>query len=344
MSTVTTPIEIVEYDGTVAAAHAAFAQRNWPNKRRRREDRFNRWKFRGPEQGAVPGLLLARRGDEIVGQTGALPAEVRIGGERLACQWICDIMVDAALRGRGVGAALLEAAKARGLITLGSNASPSADASMRRNGFQLLAGPEIAVLPLDPAHVLGWKTPAALRGAIPIAAAALRPVARWRARRLYHANGSTHGVRVGTWNDAAPHVEAEQSRQPEPHIVHDAAFLRWRCGGLPGFVEPLTSLTMPDGSYAIVGPGAPLYYVYDWHAADRSAFLALFAAALQSALAARAATLQAYANLPIERAWLEEAGFIFLRRHTEILCHPPERFLPAHPRMRYSIFDSDGNL
>ena len=337
-------VVVTPYDDPLQAAHQRFAAKMWPSKRRRRESRYNRWKFRGPATGPVAGLLLAVSEGEVLGQLGLIPAVLSLDGQSLPCQWACDLMVDSSLRRRGIGSMLFEAALARGMITLGSNPSAAADVTMQRIGFRPLVGPSIAVFPLDPSHVLSWRMPRALAWATPLVGAALRPLLRWRGRRLFAGTRQAGAVGRGSWRSVAPMIAERQARQAEPQIVHGDRFLAWRCGGLPEFVDPLEALWTADGSYAIVGAGAPLFYVFDWAASSWEGCIALFATIRAMASEVGALTLQAYANDHEEREWLQRAGFLMLRQPAVILCHPPVKFIPRHSRMRYSIFDSDGNL
>jgi GNAT superfamily N-acetyltransferase len=338
-------VTVAPYEERLQAAHERFVGRMWPSKRRRRDARFIRWKFRGPVQGAVNGLLLAVSGNEVVGQLGLIPASLRIDGERVACQWACDLMVDATLRRRGIASLLFDAALARGIVTLGSNPSTAADVTMQRIGFRSLDGPAMAVFPLRPAHVVSWKMPARFAPANGVVGAVLRPFFRWRGRRLYADGGHRQeAVKRGPWRTVAGLVAEQQGRQTEPLIVHDEEFLDWRCEGLSGFADPLVALHMQKGSYAIVGAARPYFYVFDWFAWSWDEFIGLFSTIRAMASEARAMTLEAYAQVPEERSWLRRAGFLFMRHPCKILCHPPARFLPRHPRMRYSIIDSDGNL
>ena len=338
-------IEIVPYSEAVADAHVRFAERMWPMKRRRREDLYNRWKFRGPKSGSVDGLLVAVSAGDVLGQLGLIPADLDVGGTRMRCQWACDLMVDTSRRRRGIGSLLFEAAMTRGIVTLGSNPSAAADATMQRIGFRPVTGPAIAVFPLDPTHALSWKLPAKLAALGTPLATLISPALRWRGRRMLgDAAPSEREVTHGTWNDVAPLVQARQRRSPRPHIVHDDRFLAWRCDGLPGFVEALSTIRGGGVGYAIVGAGSPYYYVYDWGADSWDEFISVFAAVARAAIDARAMTIQVYAAADEDREWLRRAGFLFLRQRCQILCHPPERLLPAHSEMDYSIFDSDGNL
>jgi hypothetical protein len=317
----------------------------WPTKRRRREWQYNRWKFRAPAHGPVNGLLLAISDGDVVGQLGLLPATVDIDGERTACQWACDLMLDRAYRGRGIASQIFETALARGMVTLGSNPSAAADASMRRVGFRPLEGPRIAVLPLDAAHVLTWRIPPRLEWMKHILAPIANPIFRWRSRRLRDAADQARmTVFEGDWRLVSREVARAQSSCQEPHIVHDDEFLRWRCEGLDGYAAPLRALKTPAGSYAIVGPAAPSFHAYDWTAASWEEFLLLFSGIHARATHSGAMTIHAFAQNAEEANWLRRAGFVLLRRPCFILCHPPERLIPRFDRMRYSVFDSDGNL
>jgi len=338
-------LTITPFDGPLAEAHARFAHRMWPTKRRRREERFNRWKFRGPERGPVPGLLLAVVDGAVVGQCGLIPATLAVDGKVVACQWVCDIMVDPVARRRRVASRLLESAMSRGMVTLGHNPSPAADVTMQRVGFESFRGPAIAVLPLDPSHVVSWKLPARLQGLSPVIGAALRPVLARRSRSLDDSKRPPAERAEATgWRDIAPRVRDHQSRLEGPYIVHDDAFLSWRCAGLTGFVEPLSALRAGRTGYAIVGQGGPYLYVFDWGAENAEEFIRLFSAVRTMALAVGAKTVEAYADTGEQLAWLRDSGFFVMRRPCQILCHPGSTFRPKYARMNYSIFDSDGNL
>ena len=102
-----TLLKAVPYSEENAHLHRQFAERMWPQKRRRRLGEYQRWKFRGPTSGPVPGLLLATDGEKVVGQLGLIPVEIRAGDEVLSAQWACDLMVDSEWRRQGIGTMLL---------------------------------------------------------------------------------------------------------------------------------------------------------------------------------------------------------------------------------------------
>ena len=73
----------------------------WPSKKRRRIEKYIRWKFRGNETGDVNGLLLALEKNKVVGQLGLIPVKFKHLNKIHNAQWACDLMVDPDLRKRG---------------------------------------------------------------------------------------------------------------------------------------------------------------------------------------------------------------------------------------------------
>lgn len=314
----------------------------WPTKRRRREDLYQRWKFRGPAQGPVEGLLLAVEGDSVLGQLGLIPASLRVGDTIYPCQWACDLMVDSSLRRRGVGTLLLEAAMARDVVTLGSNPSPAADVTMSRAGFRPLIGPRIMVLPRKLNQVLGWVMPPSLKKTIPVVSLIGQPVATLRCRSLKK-NTGMETVASNGWKPILPLVEARQRTVGYPHILHDYPFMEWRCSGFDGYTAELETLRT-DSSFAVVGPADDSYYVYEWDAVNNQEFLALFRTIYSRAARAGCRTIEVMAQDAREEQWLREVGFIGMRTRVKVICYPAEKLTPEHDRFYYSIYDSDGNL
>jgi GNAT superfamily N-acetyltransferase len=335
-------MKIVPYSEEFREGHRDFATQMWPHKRRRREELYQRWKFRGSAHGPVEGLLLAVEGSRVLGQLGLIPASLRVGDTIYPCQWACDLMVDSSLRRRGVGTLLLEAAMARDVMTLGSNPSPAADITMSRLGFKALIGPRIMVLPLKLNHVLGWVMPSSLRKAIPVVSTIGQPVATFRYRSLTKRK-IEESVTSSDWEEILPLVTARQSANGHPHVVHDRGFMEWRCSGLSGYTAKLENLRVNDG-FAVVGAASDYYYVYEWAARSKESFLALFRAIFHEATSAKSQTIQVLANDEHEEQWLREVGFIGMRNRFKVICYPSEKLIPEYDKFYYSIYDSDGNL
>ncbi|MGH9932296.1 MAG: GNAT family N-acetyltransferase [Pyrinomonadaceae bacterium] len=335
-------IQIVPYSEDFAEAHCEFAARMWPNKRRRREGTYQRWKFRGPAQGPLDGLLLAVEDGIVLGQLGLIPAVLRVGKNSYPCQWACDLMVDSSLRRKGVGTLLLKAAMARPVVTLGSNPSPAADITMSRLGFKPLTGPRIMILPRQLNEVLAWVMPPSLKKAIPLVSIVGRPIAAFRSRALIKKAG-TEVVTESTWEEILRLIEARQSTIDSPHVLHDYQFMAWRCSGLDGYTAKLEAIQV-DGGFAVIGPAKHCYYVYEWGAGSKGDFLALFRAIYRRAARAKCQTIEVLAHGPQEEQWLREVRFIGMRTRFKVICYPPERLIPRYDKFYYCIYDSDGNL
>jgi hypothetical protein len=335
-------IKVIPYSEEFSAAHREFATKMWPNKRRRREEEYQRWKFRGPAQGNVDGLLLAVAENRVVGQLGLIPCFLRFGNTVYPCQWVCDIIVDSSLRRGGVGTLMLKTAMARDMVTLGSNPSPSADITMTRAGFRPLNGPRVMVLPLKLDYVLGWVIPASLKKMIPVVSMVGQPVAAYRSRSLAKRN-PTSSVASSGWEEILPLIDARQRASGHPHVLHDRAFMQWRCSGLTGYTAPLETLRTDNG-FAVVGAANPSYSVYEWAAPNKEEFHALFRAIYAKAAVAGCEIVSAFANEAREEQWLREVGFMGMRTRVNVICYPPEKLIPEYDRFYYSIYDSDGNL
>ena len=332
---------IVPYSEETSEAHRNFAVRMWPTKRRRREEIYQRWKFRGSAKGKVHGLLLAVDGDVVVGQLGLIPVSLRVGDAVHPCQWACDLMVDSSLRRRGVGTLLLEAAIARDVVTLGSNPSPAADITMSRLGFRPLIGPRIMVLPRKLNQVLGWVMPPLLKKTIPAVSLLGQPLATFRSRSLR--KKSSEKVLSNGWETIIPLVEARQTAVGYPYVMHDYPFMKWRCSGLQGYTTELETL-QTNNSFAVVGSAKDSYYVYEWDAKRKEEFMALFRAIFERAARAGCQSIEVLAQEEREERWLREVGFIGMRNRFKIICYPPQKLIPDHGRFYYSVYDSDGNL
>jgi GNAT superfamily N-acetyltransferase len=333
-------IDIVCYSEEHRDAQRDFAQKCWPKKKRRREERYLRWKFRGAPNGPVEGLLLAVSGSRVVGQLGLIPGVLQERTAVNACQWACDLMVDPELRRAGIGSRLFAAAVARDVVTLGSNPSPAARATMLRLGFSESSGPWTMLLPLDPAHVISLRMPQPSYGLTQGLAWLSRPFFNLRARMLLM--DQTRLERCD-WMAVVTAIAEHGLCGADAGIVHDREFLAWRCAGLDGFSTELSAFRTTAGGYAVVGSAPPYLYVYDWAASSVQEAAALLGAARRFAKSEGCLTVLALAQVPEERAWLARLGFFPMRRRWSILRFPP-REAQAEITFRYCPYDSDGNL
>ena len=241
-------VAIVEYDEPWAVAHTAFARRNWPTRLRRRDPAYQRWKFRGPATGPVPGLLLAVAGERVIGQLGQLPGQLWIDGEVLPLQWPCDLMVDPEVRRLGIGSMLFRVGLDRPGASLGMEPSPAASKTLEAVGLSRCWTSSSLVLTLRAGPAVAGRLPATGRFERAMSVAG-SPLVRYVNRRLVRAARSPV-AEVCRWTDVVALVADHEAAMSEPHAVHDDAFLSWRAAGLDGWVREVDAVRTPAGSYA----------------------------------------------------------------------------------------------
>lgn len=100
-----------------------FLSRAYPDNPRQSDPRFWNWHFTGLPN-VDPQLLpvwLAKSGDRIAGQLGALPVELNIGNRSVKAFWLLDMVVDEDFRRRGIAKKLALAAERDSPYLLGVN-------------------------------------------------------------------------------------------------------------------------------------------------------------------------------------------------------------------------------
>ncbi len=334
---------VVLYSEDYREAHVEFATKMWPTKRRRREERYIRWKGRGAESGPINGLLLAVVDGKVVGQLGLISATVKVGSDIYPCQWACDLMVDSSMRRKRIGSLLLATAMVRDVVTLVCNPTHLANLSMLRLGFQPLTGPRYMMLPIRLSLALSWKMPESLKSAIPLLSKLGQPIATMRCRSITKANRRVEAISCA-WEDVIPLIETNETAITDPHVIHDYEFLKWRCSGLSGFSSELQALRTESGSYAVVAAASPFFDVYDWSARNRDDFLAIFHGIYKMARSSNTEIIRSLAQDEREQVSLRDAGFIPTSGYSNLLFYPPDKLIPENKKFHYTMLDSDESL
>lgn len=331
---------IFPYSERWVESHKDFAAKMWPNKLRRRNEAYIRWKFKGPLHGEVPGFLVAVVDGKVVGQLGLIPVKLWVDGKELEAQWACDLMVDTSIRQKGIGSLLLTVGMERNMVTLGSNPSNLAEISMTRLGFKPLSGPVSMLLPVDLQHFFGMVLKG--RGSLinSLISTVVQPTWNlWLRAKLRQPRCQ---VKEGQCEDVIPLVAAHQSTIAQPHIIHDEAFLRWRYSVV--FPANIVTLFTEAGSYAICEATSSFFYIYDWHISDLKDAREIFGRIIDLALQAKSTSILVYANTDSERQLLKKQGYLQMRTPVKVIYYPTGTFSERTNTFHYCIYDSDGNL
>ncbi len=329
---------IFPYSEKWSKSHAEFATKMWPNKLRRRNEAYIRWKFRGPQNGEVPGFLLAVIEGKVVGQLGLIPVKLWVDGRIFDAQWACDLMVDSATRLKGIGSLLLAAGMERDMVTLGSNPSTLADISMSKLGFLSLTGPRAMILPLKIDYVLNLLGQKRIENKL--MKKSIQTLLNLR-NLVYRKKQTEQTLQIPTV-DAIERISEHQLALTKPHIVHDSDFLNWRFSSvIPAKIHGWVSST---AGYALSESTPRTYYVYDWFSETKSEAQSLFQRLILDAVESDSQSLMAYANSSTEVNYLKSLGFISMRTPVKVIYYPHNKFTSDTQNFHYCIYDSDGNL
>lgn len=336
-----TAIEIRAYCDELVEAHKEFSSRMWKGKIRRRDEVYNRWKFRGPLSGNVDGLLVALSGGKVVGQLGLIPVKVRFKGNTKDSQWACDLMVDPEYRRSGIGNMLFEHAFKRDVMTIGNNPSPNAEALMLKAGFRKISSGRLMVFPLDAAHILKWIVPAKLHFATPALASLLQVFFSYKASKLK----SDEVVFCDcSLEKVAGLLERCGSESQDAGVLHDLDFLKWRAAGFRQYSPEYERSCSEAGSFALHGAFGDSYNVYDWHCTTEKEARELICRLLVLSKKADCTIIQLVANSSAETEWLSSLGFIKARHEENIIHYSGDGFMNNARRFRFSLYDTDLNL
>jgi GNAT superfamily N-acetyltransferase len=331
---------VVEYDDHWESAQTAFAQRNWPGKRGRADPAYLRWEYRGPRTGPVRGILLATSGADVVGQLGMIPGKASVDGAIVPIQWIGNLMVDPEHRRRGVSTAIFDAALSRPEITLGTDPSPSAAATMATVGFSRTDSSDLMVLPLRAGPVIATRYPQLSRATRLLDAIGVPAIGVLT--RTVRAGQYGARAQVCSWSDVVEDVQTAEAAQRGPRSLHDEDFLRWRCAGFPPWHREADAVRTPDGGFALLERAGARLLVLHWHATTPEDATALMGRVVYLAQAYGLSYVQAMAVDASEVGQLARLGFRPRRTPTELWTHPGG----AHGEDRFAVqgYDTDQNL
>lgn len=122
--------QVKQFELAEQEALLRFLQSAYPDEPRKSDRAFWKWHYlENPNTDLrdIP-LWIVKSGNDVVGQMGTIPVELKAGDSTRRALWILDFIVDARFRGQGLGRRLVLAAREKysTLITLGINAQSTA--------------------------------------------------------------------------------------------------------------------------------------------------------------------------------------------------------------------------
>ncbi len=117
---------------------------------------YFRWQFeQNPStRDNAPQVWVYKKDGAVLGQQGGIPTELQIGDSSYRASWAVDWQIDAKVRGRGVGAALMATYINYNEVTLAVGITDDSYRSMRRGGWIDLGKMAFFVRPLDVARMM----------------------------------------------------------------------------------------------------------------------------------------------------------------------------------------------
>ena len=313
----------------------------WPSKKRRRIEKYIRWKFRGNETGDVNGLLLAIEKNKVVGQLGLIPVKFKYRSEIYNAQWACDLMVDPELRKTGIGNKLFTEALSRDMVSLGNNPSPRAEKVMLSIGFKPVQSGRTMVFPLNVKHLMNWALPEKIKFAIPVAGRMIQPYYSLKKNSLLKIKSD---FEIAEWKNLNDLITRRQESDDYTGIVHDIEFMSWRVEGLENFTPNIKTIKNKEGSYALHSEFKPYYQVYDWYCKDNSELKKMLSEITAAAIKTEAQTIQIVANSHEEEIQLGKAGFIKSRNIERIIYYSKKLSIDSKAKFYFTLYDTDLNL
>lgn len=329
---------IEPYSLKYAEAHEVFAAKMWPHKGRRRNGYYNRWKFRAHDDVQCGGLLLARNGENVVGQLGLIPVVIEQDGEFHEAQWACDLMVDSSLRGQGIASSLFSEGMKMKAVTLGSNPSPGAYATMTKMGFALVRGPYQLIRADKPAFVAHAFHHDRYSRIYPL----LHRVGRWFST-TYQNDSTILRARYG--EDVCYEQLHTKSHEVSgcASVVHDKQYYQWRCMGLENFNNP-GSVWLNTGGHLIANLDGNTWHISEFAYSTTHDAKALLGAFLADANDQGVQLIYSYANSAREALMLARTGFAPLPRPVRIMYYSQVHGMSVPRCFHYNGLDSDDRL
>ncbi len=305
------------------------------------------WRLADEAASGGARTCVARLDGAIVGTLNAIPFELAVGGSTVRATWQQDTVVDAAMRGRGVGKRLVEVAGEGWDVIMAKGTSPAMYGLRRSVGFVDVPSSNYLKLVLSPAA----SGPASGKRLLDFAlygASLLR--SGFGLRRSRGGAASARQVRaVGPELEAIRGSAAESS---EVRVVKDRAYLNWRYFTCPRREYRVMRIDRGGSRCGAVILDGPRDHdrsawivdmvVDPW---DRSATADVIGAAVAECRALGASTINAFATAPIVRQGLFRAGFFGTSSTPQFTYRAASLELADElGKMNWSFWHGDGDV
>lgn len=199
------------------------------------EASYFRWQSeKNPElDGGGAPVWFLRHDGRIIGQLSAIPVALQVMREVHRASWGVDLIVEDALRGRGVGTALCNACVAEYGLTLGAAVSADARKALSRSGWKDLGTLPLFVRPLQGTETL--LSSVLPRASVVLGASIDRVIraADGVAGKAISAWTGTHFEEVSRFDDRVDALWASVSPDYEVVARRDQRTLNWRYADHP---------------------------------------------------------------------------------------------------------------
>ena len=332
---------MIPYSDEYVKAHEEFALKAWPEKRRRRVEKFIRWKFRGPEHGDVDGLLIAVDDGKVLGQVGIIPVKIKSSGKVYDANWVCDIMVLKESRKLGIAKKIFEEILKSDNVILGNNPSPGAEVVMHNAGFRQLKSGRSMILPLNSEHILNWVVPGKFKFAVPLMKKIVQPYFSLKKKKIEKIN---HDYKKCEWEDIADYINLRQEKTGYSYTVHDEDFLKWRATGLEGFSARMKAGKTQGKKYILYSLANPYMNICEWNCDSIEEARMMAAFAISEAFENKSELVHVIANNDNEEKWLSSIGFIRARNIEKIIHYSKDKVLEKEEKFYFTLYDTDLSL
>ncbi|HEX8140549.1 MAG TPA: GNAT family N-acetyltransferase [Pyrinomonadaceae bacterium] len=328
-------VQIKQFELSEREALLAFLREAYAEDPRKSEPAYWQWHYlENPhtDPGDVP-LWVVKNGERIVGQTATLPVELKLGAETRRSIWILDFIVNAEYRGKGLGKALVAAARdaCPTMFALGFN--EQSERVLRSLKWVMMGRIGRYHRLLFPGDALGeMSRRSVVRGALNLGFAPFRPRPRAPRREGLSLR------EVTSFDETFDLLWKEASPQWPCAVVRRARFLEWQFMRQPG--KKFDVLGLYEGArllgYVVLffrkaerRGGAPpkaaisdIFYLRD---ASVDVVEELLQAALRLAIERRAGSLVIDVLDPRVEEHLRRLGFWRIKNSPQFMTYAPDR-------------------